>query len=350
MNVERPNTTSHNHTKNHRSRGGAGGLGEGTSGIAAGSISASICSLGSTSYRADRGDDSRSLKGSTSGTGLDSHDHDRRDEAHRAEMWGDLSKCEVKLTVKQTLFRSETRRFLLNESRTNASLKITVEIVHIGGSRQYTVPTLKDGIIISSSDHNPSDFPLLPFVNPGRDDPGHATTSLPRDAKDRKDFEVLQSKNSTGDTSLQSSSHHNNHYSASKSYAASIGGEPNRERASSSASSFDTRSARSINLAGTSTEYAALGVPSRASKALTAGLTSRSGSNYPFSFNAPRSVSGHTRMPSQNLRNPEAVKEQKAKQRWTAGSKELGTGEGTEFSSEEIVRDLFRSQPKHLVI
>ncbi|KAE8270135.1 hypothetical protein A4X09_0g2194 [Tilletia walkeri] len=418
MNVERPNTNSHNHNKNHRSRGGAGGLGEGTSGIAAGSSSASIRSLGSTSYRADRGDDSRSLKGSTSGTGLDSHDHDRRDDAHRAEMWGNLSRCEVKLTVKQridtsshsshtmappnlgyvnlnlaefapyshptqahhhhhfdhlphhhlshhhhhhlhhhreidpkqTLFRSETRRFLLNESRTNASLKITVEIVHIGGSRQYTVPTLKDGIIISSSDHNPSDFPLLPFVNPGRDDPGHATASLPRDAKDRKDSEVPQSKNSTGDTSLESSSHHNNHNSASKSYAASIGGEPYRERASSSVSSFDTRSARSINLAGTSTEYAALGVPSRASKALTAGLTSRSGSNYPFSFNAPRSVSGHTRIPSQNLRNPEAVKEQKAKQRWTAGRKELGTGEGTELSPEEIVRDLFRSQPKHLVI
>ncbi|KAN0065151.1 hypothetical protein ACQY0O_001648 [Thecaphora frezii] len=43
--------------------------------------------------------------------------------------------------------RSETRRFLLNESRTNATLKITVEMTYIGGAREYAVPPLKKGLL-----------------------------------------------------------------------------------------------------------------------------------------------------------------------------------------------------------
>ncbi|CAD6890578.1 unnamed protein product [Tilletia laevis] len=395
MNVERAPTNSSGNHANSKSA----------------NLAVASSSLGSTSYR-DRADDSRSLKGSISGTALDSHhDHDRHEE-----MWGKLGRCEVKLTVKQqvntdsktshtmappdlgyvnlnlaefapysspaqanqhhydhhhhhhhhlshhhhhhhsnhhhhreidpkqTLFRSETRRFLLSESRTNASLKITVEIVHVGGSREYIVPTLKDGIIIASSDQSLSDYPLLPFMSSARDDHSSGSgTVLARDTKDRKEVEAVQSKGSSGDSSVDSTVQYNNS-TVTKGYAHSIGGEPYRERASSSVSSLDTRSARSVNLAGSSAEYAALGVPSRASKAL------RSGPNYPFSFSGSRNVSGHSRIPSSNLKNPQAAREQKAKQRLTAERKEIGIGEGTELSPDEIVRDLFRPEPKHVVL
>ncbi|CAD6913549.1 unnamed protein product [Tilletia controversa] len=295
MNVERAPTNSSGNHANSKSA----------------NLAVASSSLGSTSYR-DRADDSRSLKGSISGTALDSHhDHDRHEEI---------------------------------ESRTNASLKITVEIVHVGGSREYIVPTLKDGIIIASSDQSLSDYPLLPFMSSARDDHSSGSgTVLARDTKDRKEVEAVQSKGSSGDSSVDSTVQYNNS-TVTKGYAHSIGGEPYRERASSSVSSLDTRSARSVNLAGSSAEYAALGVPSRASKAL------RSGPNYPFSFSGSRNVSGHSRIPSSNLKNPQAAREQKAKQRLTAERKEIGIGEGTELSPDEIVRDLFRPEPKHVVL
>ncbi|PWN23422.1 hypothetical protein BCV69DRAFT_281039 [Microstroma glucosiphilum] len=46
------------------------------------------------------------------------------------------------------LRRQETRRYLLQESKTNASLKISIKITHIGGSREYTVPPIRRGLVM----------------------------------------------------------------------------------------------------------------------------------------------------------------------------------------------------------
>ncbi|KAK0554287.1 hypothetical protein OC846_002170 [Tilletia horrida] len=410
MNVERVSKSAQNHSSDRhhhhhhghfRGRDGAGSSSATGAGIAAGSSSASIRSLGSASHRdRDRGDDARSLRAGSSSTSLYG-DHDSRDDGHRGDIWGKLGRCEVKLTVKQqidtsshsshtmappvlgyvvlnlaefaphshpgqashyhhhhhhhhhhhfhhhmhqdpdpkaTLYRSETRRFLLSESRTNASLTISVEMVHIGGSREFIVPTLRDGIIISSSNQDDSDFPILPFVH-GKDredlSPGHGHV-LTRDYKDRKENEARADISVETAASARHSSHQN---------LTSIGGESYRERASSSVSSFDNRSVRSMNMTGTA-EYTGLGVQSRSSKALSsAGLNNRP--NYPYGFSAPRNVAGHSRIPSQNLKNPQAIKEHKARERALASRKGLGTGDtGTELSPEEIVRDLFRPEPK----
>ncbi|CAO1612642.1 unnamed protein product [Parajaminaea phylloscopi] len=48
------------------------------------------------------------------------------------------------------LQRSETRRFLLQESKTNASLEMTITMTHIGGSREYTVPPVRCGLVVGS--------------------------------------------------------------------------------------------------------------------------------------------------------------------------------------------------------
>lgn len=47
------------------------------------------------------------------------------------------------------LSRSETRRYLLSDSRTNATLKLTIEMTHMGGSREYAVPAVRRGLIAS---------------------------------------------------------------------------------------------------------------------------------------------------------------------------------------------------------
>lgn len=49
-----------------------------------------------------------------------------------------------------SLCRTETRRFLLQESKTNATLQLTVTMAHIGGSREYTVPPVRQGLVVGS--------------------------------------------------------------------------------------------------------------------------------------------------------------------------------------------------------
>lgn len=48
------------------------------------------------------------------------------------------------------LSRTETRRYLLLEGPTNATVKITVEMKHVGGTREYQVPANKRGLLVGS--------------------------------------------------------------------------------------------------------------------------------------------------------------------------------------------------------
>lgn len=49
-----------------------------------------------------------------------------------------------------TLRRTETRRFLLQESKTNASLQLTISLTHVGGSREYSVPPVRRGLVVGT--------------------------------------------------------------------------------------------------------------------------------------------------------------------------------------------------------
>ncbi|PWN29902.1 hypothetical protein BDZ90DRAFT_224927 [Jaminaea rosea] len=48
------------------------------------------------------------------------------------------------------LCRTETRRFLLQESKTNATLQLTITLAHIGGSREYVVPPVRQGLVVGA--------------------------------------------------------------------------------------------------------------------------------------------------------------------------------------------------------
>lgn len=51
----------------------------------------------------------------------------------------------------QVLTRSETRRYLLLDGPTNATVKLTVEMTHVGGSREYVVPANKRGLLANTA-------------------------------------------------------------------------------------------------------------------------------------------------------------------------------------------------------
>jgi hypothetical protein len=53
-----------------------------------------------------------------------------------------------KTTHLPSLERTEIRRYLLNDSRTNATLKMTIEMSHVGGSREYAVPAVRRGLVV----------------------------------------------------------------------------------------------------------------------------------------------------------------------------------------------------------
>ncbi|GJE93112.1 N-terminal C2 domain-containing protein [Phanerochaete sordida] len=88
---------------------------------------------------------------------------------------GDLLPCELKLVAMQRVVHGDlnaprqprlgavyinlaeyadagpvARRYLLRESKTNATLKLTIEVEHIGGEKQYTPPPLRKGEIMAS--------------------------------------------------------------------------------------------------------------------------------------------------------------------------------------------------------
>ncbi|PWN91632.1 hypothetical protein FA10DRAFT_265479 [Acaromyces ingoldii] len=46
--------------------------------------------------------------------------------------------------------RSETRRYLLNDSKTNATLKLTIEMTHVAGAREYFVPSIRQGLLVGN--------------------------------------------------------------------------------------------------------------------------------------------------------------------------------------------------------
>lgn len=48
------------------------------------------------------------------------------------------------------LHRTETRRYLLQRSKTNATLRITIALTHVGGSREYAVPPIARGLLIGT--------------------------------------------------------------------------------------------------------------------------------------------------------------------------------------------------------
>lgn len=48
-----------------------------------------------------------------------------------------------------TLSRTETRRYLLTNSRNNATLKMTIEMTHVGGTKEYAVPAIRRGLIVA---------------------------------------------------------------------------------------------------------------------------------------------------------------------------------------------------------
>lgn len=45
--------------------------------------------------------------------------------------------------------RTETRKFLLNESRTNATVKLTITVTFLGGVREYYVPPISNGLMVN---------------------------------------------------------------------------------------------------------------------------------------------------------------------------------------------------------
>ena len=45
--------------------------------------------------------------------------------------------------------RSETRKFLLNDSKTNATVKITITMTFLGGAREYYVPPISNGLMVN---------------------------------------------------------------------------------------------------------------------------------------------------------------------------------------------------------
>ncbi|UZJ55275.1 hypothetical protein CBS101457_004595 [Exobasidium rhododendri] len=68
------------------------------------------------------------------------------------------------------LSRSETRRFLLNDSRTNATLKLTIEMSHVGGTREYAVPAVRRGLVVGG-------IATLMDGTPTRQGPGSSSNS-----------------------------------------------------------------------------------------------------------------------------------------------------------------------------
>lgn len=45
--------------------------------------------------------------------------------------------------------RTETRKFLLNDSKTNATVKITITMTFLGGAREYYVPPISNGLLVN---------------------------------------------------------------------------------------------------------------------------------------------------------------------------------------------------------
>ncbi|SPO26724.1 uncharacterized protein UTRI_04031_B [Ustilago trichophora] len=45
--------------------------------------------------------------------------------------------------------RSETRKFLLNDSKTNATVKITITMTFLGGAKEYYVPPISNGLMVN---------------------------------------------------------------------------------------------------------------------------------------------------------------------------------------------------------
>ncbi|KAG8906968.1 hypothetical protein FRB99_005610 [Tulasnella sp. 403] len=58
-----------------------------------------------------------------------------------------------------------TRRYLLRESKTNATLKLTIEAVHVSGDKNYVVPDLQKGQPVAGVAGVLSNDHLLPFMN-----------------------------------------------------------------------------------------------------------------------------------------------------------------------------------------
>lgn len=89
------------------------------------------------------------------------------------------------------LSRVETRRFLLEHSKTNATLELTVKMTHIGGSREYTVPSIRHGLLVSTfAEALPGYHVDTQPTNDSETDPGGETES----SSDKRHLEEERSR------------------------------------------------------------------------------------------------------------------------------------------------------------
>ncbi|CDS00204.1 hypothetical protein, partial [Sporisorium scitamineum] len=61
----------------------------------------------------------------------------------------DLSEFAPKHSYRDRVCRTETRKFLLNNSKTNATVKITISMTFLGGAREYYVPPISNGLMVN---------------------------------------------------------------------------------------------------------------------------------------------------------------------------------------------------------
>lgn len=73
------------------------------------------------------------------------HHHHNHHHHHRHHHHGP----EGEHSYRERTQRTETRKFLLNDSKTNATVKLTIQMTFLGGAREYFVPPITNGLMVN---------------------------------------------------------------------------------------------------------------------------------------------------------------------------------------------------------
>ncbi|PWZ00258.1 hypothetical protein BCV70DRAFT_107535 [Testicularia cyperi] len=81
------------------------------------------------------------------------HHHNHHYHHHHYQHHGGSGSHGSDHSYHERVTRTETRKFLLLESKTNATIKITIKTTFLGGSRDYHVPPISNGLMVNGLGH-----------------------------------------------------------------------------------------------------------------------------------------------------------------------------------------------------
>ncbi|KIS68681.1 uncharacterized protein UMAG_03253 [Mycosarcoma maydis] len=85
----------------------------------------------------------------TSSSARHRHHHHHHHHHHHPHHHRSLHATSGDHSYRDRACRSETRKFLLNGSKTNATVKITITMTFLGGAREYYVPPISNGLMVN---------------------------------------------------------------------------------------------------------------------------------------------------------------------------------------------------------